>query len=86
MLKDENKIDNEIQKLGPSEIIQTISSEIASVQKASKTKDSAEKESRLSSCPEAFGYLANRPKDEVVSQKCLVCPKMVDCMLSPRED
>jgi hypothetical protein len=38
------------------------------------------------SCPEQFGYLANRPKDVPIPQECLSCPKMVDCMLSPRED
>jgi hypothetical protein len=32
-------------------------------------------------CPQDFGYLANRPKDAPIPQECLVCPKMVDCML-----
>ena len=39
-----------------------------------------------SGCPQAFGYLANRPKDEPIPQVCFVCPKMVDCMLSAREN
>jgi hypothetical protein len=46
---------------------------------------SAKKESESSGCPEHFGYLANRPPDTPVPSQCLVCPKMVDCMLSPRE-
>ncbi|MCZ2808036.1 MAG: hypothetical protein O2V44_01620 [Candidatus Bathyarchaeota archaeon] len=51
----------------------------------SKTEPSVEKESGSSGCPQSFGYLANRPKDTPIPQECLVCPKMVDCMLSPRE-
>ncbi|MDH5691084.1 MAG: hypothetical protein OEY81_06630 [Candidatus Bathyarchaeota archaeon] len=53
--------------------------------KEPKTEPSDKKESGSSGCPEAFGYLANRPKDTPIPQECLVCPKMVDCMLSPRE-
>jgi hypothetical protein len=40
-----------------------------------------EKEREHSGCPEAFGYLANRPKDVPIPQECLLCPKIVDCML-----
>ena len=50
-----------------------------------KTEPSDKKESGSSGCPQSFGYLANRPKDTPIPQECLVCPKMVDCMLSPRE-
>jgi hypothetical protein len=50
-----------------------------------KTEPSAKKESGFSGCPQSFGYLANRPPDTPIPQGCLVCPKMVDCMLSPRE-
>jgi hypothetical protein len=50
-----------------------------------QTEASAKKESELSGCPEHFGYLANRPPDAPIPPQCLVCPKMVDCMLSPRE-
>ena len=46
---------------------------------------SARKEESSSVCPATFGYLANRPKDESIPQVCFVCPKMVDCMLSPRD-
>jgi len=55
-------------------------------EKAPKTEQSAKKENGSSGCPEAFGYLANRPPETPIPQECLVCPKMVDCMLSPRED
>ena len=51
-----------------------------------KPAPSANKEELKSGCPETFGYLANRPKDIPIPQGCLVCPKMVDCMLSPRND
>ena len=44
-----------------------------------------QKEEKTSGCPQVFGYLANRPPDVPIPTQCLVCPKMVDCMLSPRE-
>ena len=58
--------------------------------KRDKAKDLEEKtpiikESESTGCPETFGYLANRPQDAPIPQICLSCPKMVDCMLSPRD-
>jgi hypothetical protein len=53
--------------------------------KEAKDKPEVKKESDFSGCPESFGYLANRPSDVPIPQACLSCPKMVDCMLSPRE-
>jgi len=50
-----------------------------------KPEPSDKKESDSSGCPEHFGYLANRPPDAPIPPQCLVCPKMVDCMLSPKE-
>ena len=50
-----------------------------------QAEPAGKKESGSSGCPQSFGYLANRPKDTPIPQECLVCPKMVDCMLSPRE-
>jgi hypothetical protein len=44
-----------------------------------------EEERETAGCPEDFGYLANRPKDTPIPQECLVCPKMVDCMLKIKE-
>ena len=49
-----------------------------------KTEPSDKKEGDSSGCPEDFGYLANRPPDTPIPPECLVCPKMVDCMLSPK--
>ena len=54
------------------------------LQEKSITKSSEEKEIRSSGCPEFYGYLANRSQDVPIPQECLVCKKMVDCMLSPR--
>ncbi|MEJ2240706.1 MAG: hypothetical protein P8Y18_00980 [Candidatus Bathyarchaeota archaeon] len=51
-----------------------------------KNIESANKQDANSGCPQSFGYLANRPKDEPIPQVCFVCPKMVDCMLSPKEN
>ncbi len=42
---------------------------------------SAEKENQSSGCPKTFGYLAKRPKDAPIPQQCMLCPKIVDCML-----
>jgi len=36
-----------------------------------------------SGCPHYFGYLAKRPKDAPIPQQCLVCSRIVDCMLNP---
>jgi uncharacterized protein YbaR (Trm112 family) len=36
-----------------------------------------------SACSRHFGYLANRPKDASIPQECLICPKIVNCMLKP---
>jgi hypothetical protein len=52
---------------------------------APKIESPAKKEGGSPGCPEHFGYLANRPPDTPIPQQCLVCTKMVDCMLSPRE-
>jgi hypothetical protein len=41
----------------------------------------AKKENQSSGCPETFGYLAKRPKDAPIPQQCMLCPKIVDCML-----
>ena len=51
-----------------------------------KTEEPETKEVESSGCPDEFGYLANRPPDTPIPSQCLVCPKMVDCMLSPRDD
>jgi hypothetical protein len=42
-------------------------------------------ETKETGCPEKFGYLANRPKDAPIPPDCLLCPKMVDCMLKTKE-
>jgi len=34
-----------------------------------------------SGCPHHFGYLASRAKDAPIPQECLICTKIVDCML-----
>jgi hypothetical protein len=33
-------------------------------------------------CVHHFGYLRERPKGEAVSEKCMTCAKMVDCMVT----
>lgn len=49
-------------------------------------EQSDEKESKSSGCcPQSFGYLATRAKDAPIPTECLLCPKIVDCMLNPDE-
>ena len=36
-----------------------------------------------SACSRHFGYLANRPKNAPIPQECLICSKIVNCMLKP---
>ena len=43
---------------------------------------SAEKDNHFSGCPKTFGYLAKRPKGAPIPQQCMLCPKIVDCMLN----
>ena len=46
-----------------------------------------EKEEKVSSaCTNHFGYLANRPKNAPILQECLVCQRIVDCMLGLHAD
>ena len=52
---------------------------------APKTRPPAEKGEGSSGCPQSFGYLANRPPDAPIPQECLVCPKIVECMLKVEE-
>ena len=53
--------------------------------KPEKKNEKSSSKNKQSGCPEHFGYLANRPSDVPIPQDCLTCPKMVDCMLSPKE-
>jgi hypothetical protein len=50
-----------------------------------KSEQSSEKESKSSGCPQTFGYLASRPADAPIPQECLLCPRIVDCMLNNKE-
>ena len=85
--KEEPKTEPIVKKEEPKEAFQTDSSgKEETAKEESKTEESAKKEDGSSGCPETFGYLANRPKDVLIPQGCLTCPKMVDCILSPRED
>ena len=85
--KKEPKAEPSAKKEEQKEAFQTdLPGEEETAKEESKTEESAKKESGSSGCPETFGYLANRPKDVPIPQGCLICPKMVDCMLSPRED
>ena len=32
-------------------------------------------------CPHHFGYLANRPKNASISEGCLICSKLLECIM-----
>jgi hypothetical protein len=53
--------------------------------KNEKKNDKSSSKDKESGCPEHFGYLSSRPSDVAIPQACLTCPKMVDCMLSPKD-
>ncbi len=54
-------------------------------EKKEKNKNKSSSKNEQSGCPEYFGYLSNRPSDVAIPQVCLTCPKMVDCMLRPKD-
>jgi len=33
-------------------------------------------------CPHGFGHLKNRDKDNAISDECLSCPRMLECLSS----
>jgi hypothetical protein len=70
-LEDENQIEQPEEKTLEKEI------EIASV---------PTKESGFSGCTKAFGYLANRSPETPIPQECLLCPRIVECMLTVDSD
>lgn len=41
---------------------------------------SATKEHNPIQCPQHFGYLANRAKDDSIPQECMTCVKIVKCV------
>jgi len=50
-----------------------------------KPKPSFEKVTGFSGCPYTFGYIAHRPPETPIPPECLLCPKIVDCMLRSEE-
>jgi hypothetical protein len=85
----ETAVDPEEFNLSTNEVLET--SKEAGSQVFKKIEDlilvSTETKEKVkeTGCPEEFGYLANRPKDAPIPQECLLCPKMVDCMLRAKE-
>ncbi len=48
---------------------------------APETEPDTSKTSGFSGCPKAFGYLANRSSDAPIPPDCMLCPRIVECML-----
>lgn len=55
--------------------------EEAPVKPSKEEEKGPEGEESPKGCPNHFGYLAHRPKDASIPQKCLTCHKIVECML-----
>jgi len=36
----------------------------------------------VSNCPHEIGYLRSRPKDSAIPDECLICPRILQCMIS----
>jgi hypothetical protein len=43
--------------------------------------ESDKEEKSLTICPHYFGYLAGLPSDLSFPEECLLCPKVVDCII-----
>jgi len=69
------KLEVDIENVQPQKEEETMEKEKPSV-------ELIEKEERGSlECPHHLGYLAKRPKDAPIPQGCLICSKIVKCML-----
>jgi len=38
-------------------------------------------EATIVNCSHGFGYLKSRPKDAVIPDECLICPRILQCMV-----
>ena len=45
------------------------------------TKEPPKEETSFTGCKNSFGYLAKRDPKTPIPQECMMCPKIVDCML-----
>jgi hypothetical protein len=50
-----------------------------------KTMESERLEKVQVKCPHHLGYLAERKKDFIFPEECLLCPQVVNCMLTKIE-
>jgi hypothetical protein len=73
-------------KESSSRMFSRVKSLIPNRNKDEETHEKSAENNTKTGCPERFGYLANRPDGEPIPQYCLTCTKMVDCMLSPKEE
>jgi hypothetical protein len=70
----------------PEELTETeLSDEEETAKEEPESEGSPEKECTSSGCPESFGYLSNRPSDAPIPPQCLLCPRIVECMLQPKD-
>ncbi|MFQ5999574.1 MAG: hypothetical protein ACE5J6_02225 [Candidatus Bathyarchaeia archaeon] len=69
--------------LSPSleESLDAVSAKPIKEEKKAPVKPSEVEEKSPAGCPHYFGYLTQRPKDAPIPQECLICPKIVGCML-----
>ena len=48
-------------------------------------KPPEKEEKGTSGCPHDFGYLASLPEDVPIPRECLVCPKVLDCVMKTND-
>lgn len=53
---------------------------------APRIEPDTSKTSGFSGCPKAFGYLAKRSSDAPIPPDCMLCPRIVECMLKVESD
>lgn len=51
-----------------------------------KAEQATTTETEFSGCKNTFGYLAKRSPNTPIPQECMLCPKIVDCMLKIKAD
>ncbi len=43
------------------------------------------KEKRVTFCSYYFGYLFEQPKNAPFAEECLICSRVIECMVNPHE-
>jgi len=62
--------------------VEEVTEHLESQEPSQEEKSMVEKvEDNVSNCTYEFGYLGSRPKDSVIPDECLICPRILKCMV-----